>query len=326
MRKPITISVVIPTYNEAGTIRRAIQSVLDQTCQADEIIVVDDGSVDGTTALVRDFFPSVRLFTQANAGAGAARNLGIQASNGSHIAFLDADDRWLPDKLAKQLAYLEQDPKIALISSAVRYVFASRDCRTKPTTEQYHAGLETVTFHGLLRNNVILTSSAIVNADLARRLGGFDPGLRRAQDFDFWLRLAYEGKVCRVDDILVEYTVDPDCSSAKIERNIACELALLAKWSPARPDTLDINHILSQRYYDRTMQWWRLKFAHRFFNLGSFAEGRAHLKAAIRPLGSSPLLSLLAAVGCLFPRLFLAVSTRQRARIYRKVGNLTPGG
>ena len=100
------ISVVIPAYNAAAWIRRAVNSVLSQTRPADEIIVVDDGSTDGTGDIVRMYDGRVRLLQQANAGAAAARNTGILAATGDWIAFLDADDEWLPQKLQRQTEYL----------------------------------------------------------------------------------------------------------------------------------------------------------------------------------------------------------------------------
>ncbi|MGD9255575.1 MAG: glycosyltransferase family A protein, partial [Chromatiales bacterium] len=105
-----TISVIIPTCNRVETLPRALDSVLAQTLSVDEVIVVDDGSTDGTADLVRASYPQVRLLQQPNRGVSAARNRGIRKATGDWIAFLDSDDRWLPAKLEAQFRLIEQHP------------------------------------------------------------------------------------------------------------------------------------------------------------------------------------------------------------------------
>ena len=102
-----TVSVVIPTYNRAGLLPRAIRSVRDQTRAPDEVVVVDDGSTDSTCGIIEEEFPGVRLLSQEHRGVSAARNLGIMTTSGAWVAFLDSDDEWLPQKLERQLAALE---------------------------------------------------------------------------------------------------------------------------------------------------------------------------------------------------------------------------
>jgi len=104
------ISVVIPAYNAAGTIGRALDSVIAQTHPAREILVVDDGSTDRTAQVVSEYGGRVEYLYQDNAGPGAARNAGIRAAHGEWIAFLDADDEWLPHRLALQAELLQRDP------------------------------------------------------------------------------------------------------------------------------------------------------------------------------------------------------------------------
>ena len=108
------ISVVIPAYNAESTIKRAVDSVINQTRVADEIIIVDDGSSDRTTQTVEDNYGSkVRCIRQVNGGVASARNRGIRESTGNWIAFLDADDEWLPDKIAAQMNILEENPHLS---------------------------------------------------------------------------------------------------------------------------------------------------------------------------------------------------------------------
>ncbi|MDZ4150052.1 glycosyltransferase family 2 protein, partial [Methylicorpusculum sp.] len=106
----MNISVVIPTYNRCDFLRRALLSVVAQTLQPTEIIVVDDGSSDSTAVMIRDEFPEIKYYRQENYGVSSARNLGIQHAIGDWIALLDSDDEWLPEKLAMQTAALFTAP------------------------------------------------------------------------------------------------------------------------------------------------------------------------------------------------------------------------
>lgn len=117
--QPLPISVIIPVYNGERYLAEAITSVLRQSLLPTEIIVVDDGSTDGSAAVAAGFGGRVRVNTQPNAGPAAARNLGVQMAHGDLLAFLDADDLWLPDKLTRQLAYLQADPRLDCVFGQV---------------------------------------------------------------------------------------------------------------------------------------------------------------------------------------------------------------
>ena len=126
----VSISVVIPTCNRRDLLPRALDSVLAQTSLADEIIVVDDGSHDGTPELVRRNYPQARLIVQSNAGVSAARNRGISSATGEWIAFLDSDDAWLPRKLERQLQSLHNIRNFDWCT-AMKYGFAT-ECESIP--------------------------------------------------------------------------------------------------------------------------------------------------------------------------------------------------
>jgi glycosyltransferase involved in cell wall biosynthesis len=195
MDKTFQISVVIPAYNAAVSIERAIGSVLAQSRPADEVIVVDDGSTDNTADIVRQFADKVKLISQANAGVSAARNAGIRAADGDWVAFLDADDQWLPDFLEAQTALLNRNPNLAW--SAANYmtcyadrqaaeinpVFAEKLLNGKNYFDDYFSAY-TYGFIGcsdtmLIRKNVLLEA------------GLFPVNLRVAEDIDLWWRIAY---------------------------------------------------------------------------------------------------------------------------------------
>src|SRR5689334_18705546 len=111
---PCRITTVIPVYNGAGEIRRSLDSVLAQTRPVDEVIVVDDGSTDGTREIALGYGGVVRLVRQQNAGAAAARNHGVREAASEWVAFLDHDDEWMPEKIERQVAVLEQHPGVKL--------------------------------------------------------------------------------------------------------------------------------------------------------------------------------------------------------------------
>ncbi|HBB32699.1 MAG TPA: glycosyltransferase family 2 protein [Cyanobacteria bacterium UBA8803] len=109
------VSVIIPVYNCDRYLAEAIESVLNQTYQPLEVIVIDDGSTDGSAEVAKSFHPSVRYYYQPQSGAGAARNYGIDLAQGSFLAFLDADDIWVPDKLTQQMEVLENEPQVDMV-------------------------------------------------------------------------------------------------------------------------------------------------------------------------------------------------------------------
>src|SRR5687768_199170 len=111
------VSVIIPTYNSGSLVVQAVEGVLAQTRQAEEVIVVDDGSTDDTAERLQQFGERIRVVRQANGGVATARNAGLRASSGDLVAFLDADDAWHPQKLERQIALLQQHPEFGLLAT-----------------------------------------------------------------------------------------------------------------------------------------------------------------------------------------------------------------
>jgi glycosyltransferase involved in cell wall biosynthesis len=186
------VSVVIPTYNRAGSVGRAIKSVLEQTFQDFEVLIVDDCSTDNTEEVVRGFNDAriSYLLRDINGGAAAGRNTGIQAARGEHIAFLDSDDEWLPEKLEKQLAKSNSVGRgTALIYTHVLL----RDFKTGEVLKPINPSHEGDVHDLLLRKDFIGTcSSVMIRTDVIKCLGGFDDGLTSREDWDLWMRIARE--------------------------------------------------------------------------------------------------------------------------------------
>lgn len=179
------ISVVIPAYNRAHTLARALDSILAQTLRVQEIIVVDDGSGDGTEALIRQRYPRVRYLSRPNGGVSRARNLGIAAAQMDWIALLDSDDAWLPTKLEAQLAALKKHPEIRLCHTEEIWIRNGR----RVNQMDKHAKSGGRIFRACLPRCVISPSSAILHRSLFDEFGTFDEELPACEDYDLWLRV-----------------------------------------------------------------------------------------------------------------------------------------
>jgi glycosyltransferase involved in cell wall biosynthesis len=195
-----SVSVVITTYNYERFIKRAIGSVLGQTERPCEIVVVDDGSTDQTAAIVSRFESSgtchtcptcpVRYVFKENGGAGSARNRGIRETHGELIAFLDADDCWLPGKLALQLEHLRLYPAAGLVAGGEIQVSESGQVLLE--LKRPPAGAANLYRRLLVENIVGNPSLTLVRRACFERVGMFDETLRLGQDWDMWIRIARE--------------------------------------------------------------------------------------------------------------------------------------
>jgi hypothetical protein len=209
------ISVIIPAHNSAAVIDRAIVSALGQTMPPEEIVVVDDGSTDGTRARVSRYGDRVKYLWQANAGPSAARNRAVGAARGEWVAFLDADDAWQPDKLQRQWQALEAAPGAALAYTHTWFVYdgGHRDLRPSPDAR--------LLWPQLRYRNALITSSVLVRRDQVVAAGGFDERLRVCEDWDLWVRLYRRARFVRVDAPLVDYHITPASASTDIGRMLS---------------------------------------------------------------------------------------------------------
>jgi len=184
------VTVVIPTYNRREIVQEAIQSVLQQTYRDFELIVVDDGSSDGTGEVVCKF-PSVRYIYQKNRGVSAARNRGIGEGRGELIAFLDSDDLWMPQKLAVQVAFMEDHPEVQICQT--EEIWMRNGVRVNP--RNHHRKPSGDIFARSLELCLVSPSAVMVRRGLFERMDGFDEALPACEDYDLWLRVAAEEAV-----------------------------------------------------------------------------------------------------------------------------------
>jgi glycosyltransferase involved in cell wall biosynthesis len=203
-----SVSVIIPAYNAEPFIAETVKSALNQTFNDLEVIVVDDGSKDRTAERLAEFGDRIRVHRQANAGVAEARNAGVKLSSGSYIAFLDADDTWLPQKLERQLAFRDAP----LIYSDRFNTGARGDLPIvqSEVTKMYDGD---VFLPLMLEGNFITNSSVLIRRDVFEATGGFASGVSPAEDWDLWLRVAERHPVAFCPDPLVRYRFHPDGAS-----------------------------------------------------------------------------------------------------------------
>ncbi|MGA7730446.1 MAG: glycosyltransferase family A protein [Chloroflexia bacterium] len=199
------ISAIITTYNYARFLPTAIESVLGQTRVPDEIVVVDDGSTDNTREVVASYAErGVRYVYQPNAGAGAARNRGLRETTGELVAFLDGDDRWLPNKMALQSAHMAQNPGVGLVTGSEWQVYESGEqpylLRRPPVTCASNYP------RILVENTLGNPSLTLIRRECFRTAGMFDETMPLGQDWDMWIRIARSYPIGVVDAPLILFT------------------------------------------------------------------------------------------------------------------------
>ncbi len=218
----VRFSIVIPLYNKAATIERTLASVLNQQLPAHEIIVVDNGSTDDSADRVKAFQDSrISLIEQANMGVSAARNAGIKAATGSHIALLDADDAWAPGFLAAMHALILQFPEAGWYASGYtfRYVVGDK-APVHRGLEGFRAGLLPDYFDVVRQGDMVATASSVVlPVSVLESVGNFAEGERIGEDQDLWARIALKYPVAFDPTIMAFYYQDaPDMATkAKVE-------------------------------------------------------------------------------------------------------------
>lgn len=198
------VSIIIPAYNALDYLPMTLASVLHQTFEDFEVIIINDGSSDA----IEDWFaktvhdPRVTLVSQVNNGPSAARNAGIQHAKGDYIAFLDADDLWEPDKLSKQVQILDEDPDAGLVYTWVSYI----DPEGNPTGRIRKNVQEGKVWASLIQHNIVECGSvALVRQECFERVGVFNESLHIIEDIDMWLRIAEHYSFRCIPEPLVYY-------------------------------------------------------------------------------------------------------------------------
>lgn len=217
-----TIAVIIPAYNAAPYIARAIASILAQTLPAAEIIVVDDGSTDGTRSVVAGFGDQVHYIYKTNGGTASAKNIGIKAARSEFICFQDADDESLPRKLAILAEAISACPQAALATGACLTTYDGRTRRVPPAgwILEGKSGPNIVAdfFDKYAQEYWLHTNTVIIRRKVFEELGGFREELATAEDLEMWCRIAGKYPCAFIDEDVATYQMDTPGSLLKTQR------------------------------------------------------------------------------------------------------------
>jgi glycosyltransferase involved in cell wall biosynthesis len=243
------VSVILPVFNRAASVARAIDSVLAQTWSAFELLIVDDGSTDETLAVLERYRSRATIIRQENAGAYAARNLGLRHARGSMIAFQDSDDAWLPDKLERQVPLMR--PHVGLVYGDVHVVSAPRDdcprlgytgfTRTRP-----HRGRVLEHFASA---NFVPTCTALVRKSALEEIGGFQEGSRLSADYLAWFQIAQRHMFDYVPAPVAVYTQHEGGISSDLGRSLEARIRLF-QGERARAEDAESRRVLDRLLFN----------------------------------------------------------------------------
>lgn len=282
------VSVIMPAYNAELYISEAIKSVLTQDYPNLELIVVDDGSQDGTATVASSFGGCVRVFQQTNGGPSVARNFGLSVAKGDFIAFLDADDIWRPGKLTAQVNCMQANPSIGVVFGKFMRWYPRSDGTFAPPPlpaddsddgdfVQQHSGW---IYCELLYDNIITIIAAMIRRSVLDAVGNFDEELTTGEDYDFWLRVSRCFPAAKLNRTLAYYRMH-SLSTTHIPRKENNEYRVLCKaleqYGSRGPDGSQADdHRLQERLY-------RLCFNHGYLHYwqGDAAIARAAFWNAI---------------------------------------------
>jgi glycosyltransferase involved in cell wall biosynthesis len=288
-RRPL-VSVVMPAYNCAPFIGETLQSVYRQTYDHWEVIVINDGSTDETAAVLGPHLRTIRYFYQENHGASAARNAAVRQARGELVAFLDADDVWLPEMLEVQVGVMQRAPECGLVFSDGKTLVGTRirdeslfSRRLEPWIRAHGTGDPLVAKGSLIRElsfwNEIVTSGVMVRRDCFEAVGGFDEQITIAEDYDLWLRIARRYPMAAVRRSLWMYRWRDDSLSGpaeeRLQRWTEGRLRVMEKQLPLAPADLR-----APLRVHMARQYWEC--ARSSFDADRFLEARRLLVSCLR--------------------------------------------
>jgi glycosyltransferase involved in cell wall biosynthesis len=293
-----SIAVIIPTHNDSKSAAQAVASVLQQTRPADEIIVVDDGSQEDVRPALAPFSDRIRVIHQENQGVSNARNTGFRAANSDFIAFLDADDLWLPRKLELQLPKLEDNPEFALVYCDA-IVDEEESGRQFHWLDQKPLADEGWILDALYQEFFILPSTMLCRKSILEELRGFDSWIRYAGDYDLCLRIALDHQIGCVREPLVRRRVrSTNMSSATWYKIAEDHLRIWDKINRTHP----VESFPSSDFIRIKKAKTHLGLAYNYIELGRPGAARRNLLTSLRMDWNPRLLPRLMAL-YLFPTL-----------------------
>lgn len=236
-----TVSVIIPAYRAEKTIGRALTSIAAQTVPPVEVIVIDDGSGDDTVEATEKMTPvmkgiDLKVLRQEHKGAGAARNRGLNEATSTYVAFLDADDEWLPEKLERSLEEIIKTDSVLVSHNYILHEMTGRETAVRKCDENFRAPGDA--YVNLYRKGYIATSAVIARRNAVLAAGGFDESLPTAQDFALWLAMLQKpGTPFHIfSDTLIRYHVTAGSITSHTERRLECSLRIAKQFLPTLSD------------------------------------------------------------------------------------------
>jgi glycosyltransferase involved in cell wall biosynthesis len=193
------VSVIIPTYNRSSFILEAVDSVFKQTFKDFELIVVDDGSIDGTAEVLNKYKDRFIYHFQDHQGVSSARNRGIQIARGKWVAFLDDDDLWLPEKLETQIDFFSKNPEAMICQTQETWIRNGRQVNPRKKHQKYSGDI----FAPSLLLCLVSPSAVMIKGDLFEQVGYFDEAMPACEDYDLWLRISSQLPIFLIDRPLV---------------------------------------------------------------------------------------------------------------------------
>jgi glycosyltransferase involved in cell wall biosynthesis len=275
----VRASLIIPTFNHARFLGAAIDSALAQTLGAVDVIVVDDGSIDDTPAVLERYAGRVRVLRQPNRGLSAARNAGLAAARGTFVSFLDADDVMAPTKLAAQLAVLERSPAIGWTYCDVLMETVATGATTR-ASERFGYGaraLDGWLFPELIHGNFIPAIAPLVRRTALEAAGGFDERLTALEDWDMWLRLSLIAEARYTPAVLVTYRIRAGGMSEDRVRMDKSRFQVLDKINRTRPVALESLGNVGRRLIADTHNW----LGKEAYACGDWREARRRFAASV---------------------------------------------
>lgn len=195
------VSIVLPTYNRAEWIVKAIDSILSQEFSSWELLIINDGSTDETESKLKGYLgnPSIKLLNTSNRGVSAARNLGIEKSRGDLIAFIDSDDQWEPQKLSLQVQFLKKYPEVPLVHG--EEIWIRNGVRVNPMKKHKKSGGDV--FADALKLCCISPSTVLLRRSLLNEVGYFREDFPVCEDYDLWLKITSQYQIGFIDEALI---------------------------------------------------------------------------------------------------------------------------
>jgi glycosyltransferase involved in cell wall biosynthesis len=265
------VTAVIPTFQHGAFVAQAVSSVLSQTYTEIETVVVDDGSTDDTSDVLRGFGSAIKVIRQPNRGLSAARNTGVEASMGELVAFLDADDLWLPTKIEKQVPRFEDD-RVGLVGADI-VCFDAVGEYPEPTLRARNLARGRV-YPGFITNQAVIhMPTAVVRRECFQQIGYFDETLTSLEDLDMWHRISRRWAVDYVDEPLARYRWSAGQMSRNEVRMLVNGIRVREKSVAADPELLSLDRgLLDSAFFDLYLELARKLIKH-----GSAAAAREQL-------------------------------------------------